>query len=134
MRLATLCEAKTHTNHLNDLGHPNTLIILGRSADALGKNKKLIFTMKATSRLPIGLLYILELLRHWQIHRSAWHMSRLHRPQQGRIFRIAHPVWITKPALPYFALNRVYYLAASKLCSCNGSVLRLLPHPLLYGC
>ena len=27
MRLATLCEAKTHTNHLNDLGHPNTLII-----------------------------------------------------------------------------------------------------------
>ena len=90
--------------------------------------------MTATSRLPIDLLYILRFLIYWQYSQvSMAHVKTASSPQ-GRKFRIAHPVWVTKPALQYFALDCVYYLAASKLCSCNGSVLRLLPHPLLYSC
>ena len=92
--------------------------------------------MTANNRLPIGLVYILRLIRYWQYSQVSMAHVKTASSQQGRKFRIAHPVWITKPALQYFAraLNCVYYLAASKLRSCNGSVLWLLPHPLLYSC
>ena len=90
--------------------------------------------MTANNRLPVGLIYTLRLLRCWQYSQVSMAHVKTASSQQGRKFRIVHPVWITKPALQYFALDCVYYLAASKLRSCNDSVLRLLPHPLLYSC